>query len=518
MRRSMAIVLSLAVAAPAIATSYEPVTVITTESIKNDRKRERERQSFCRKVRKSGGNLTKFLPKDENDSDRLVGYSYLLEAGEDGCLKNLDLAIALVEMAFEGKSPLDASDSALARLNELLRQRGSPSDLVRARDLQRYLWIRGGWSASDPPAWSDAERRDFAARDDVWAYTNKLIENQFVGDRSAAFQFRAAVLLDPLSNRFDPAAAINLFERRGDVGETVKAARVLLDGRLVPADPPRAEALLWRVAMHSDEAVLMLIDLHQSELANKDAAIRRPLVARLAPFIVRDPPRSQTLRDRIVPFVLPDLADPDLVVQAAAAALLANLSQQGAPAAIGPLLGWLEPQLIAGDPVRAAGARGMLARLVMADIAPARVAMTREYARHGGLVDAGAWTPDPAKPVAMDKYILAMDYPTRALREERSGVVRATAVFGPDGKVLLIDITGSSGHADLDQAVRSTLQRRMRRSWPEYPGRYVRVKLPPIQFRIADCNNEGPITKPIEEAVLVDGRCLQTLIQNTPVI
>ena len=70
MRRSMAIVLSLAVAAPAIATSYEPVTVITTESIKKDRKRERERQSFCRKVRKSGETSpnscqkTKTIPTD----------------------------------------------------------------------------------------------------------------------------------------------------------------------------------------------------------------------------------------------------------------------------------------------------------------------------------------------------------------------------------------------------------------------------------------------------------------------
>ena len=504
MRRSMAIVLSLAVAAPAIATSYEPVTVITTESIKKDRKRERERQSFCRKVRKSGGNLTKFLPKDENDSDRLVGYSYLLEAGEDGCPKNLDLAIALVEMAFEGKSPLDASDSALARLNELLRQRGGPSDLVRARDLQRYLWIRGGWSASDPPAWSDAERRDFAARDDVWAYTNKLIESQFAGDRSAAFQFRAAVLLDPLSNRFDPAAAINLFERRGDVGETVKAARVLLDGRLVPADPPRAEALLWRVAMQSDEAVLMLFDLHQSELANKDPAIRRPVIARLLPFIERYPPRDAALRERMVPFLVFDLADPDPAVQSADAAHLALLGEQGTSAAVAPLLRWLEPQLVSPDKARSLFARTLLARLVMADIAPAHAAMTREYARHGGLVEAGAWTLDPAKPASFDRYFTTYDYPLRALREERSGVVRATAVFGPDGKVLFVDVNGSSGHADLDQMVRSILQRRMRRSWPEHSGRYVRVKLPPIQFRIADCDGNFAVA-PLEGAAVVDG-------------
>jgi len=143
--------------------------------------------------------------------------------------------------------------------------------------------------------------------------------------------------------------------------------------------------------------------------------------------------------------------------------------------------------------------------------------MNREYARNGGLVQGGDWTPNPDKPVKFQNYITPNDYPTRALREERSGVVRATAVFGPDGRIFLIEITESSGHLDLDQTVRATLTRRMRRSWAEHPGRFVRVKLPPIQFRIRD--SDGTVdTPPLEGAVQVDAVRLVRPVYETPVV
>ncbi len=54
------------------------------------------------------------------------------------------------------------------------------------------------------------------------------------------------------------------------------------------------------------------------------------------------------------------------------------------------------------------------------------------------------------------------DYPSRALREEREGVTRFRVTVGADGKITGCSVTGSSGHADLDEATCSLVSRRGR--------------------------------------------------------
>ncbi|WP_324740642.1 energy transducer TonB [Tsuneonella sp. CC-YZS046] len=54
------------------------------------------------------------------------------------------------------------------------------------------------------------------------------------------------------------------------------------------------------------------------------------------------------------------------------------------------------------------------------------------------------------------------DYPSRALREDREGVARFQVSVGPDGRVTGCSITGSSGHADLDDATCKLVTRRAR--------------------------------------------------------
>ncbi|MDM7954925.1 MULTISPECIES: energy transducer TonB [Blastomonas] len=54
------------------------------------------------------------------------------------------------------------------------------------------------------------------------------------------------------------------------------------------------------------------------------------------------------------------------------------------------------------------------------------------------------------------------DYPARALREERTGTTRFRVNIGPDGRVTDCQITGSSGHADLDEATCKNVTRRAR--------------------------------------------------------
>lgn len=54
------------------------------------------------------------------------------------------------------------------------------------------------------------------------------------------------------------------------------------------------------------------------------------------------------------------------------------------------------------------------------------------------------------------------DYPARALREERAGTTRFRVNIGPDGRVTNCAVTGSSGHADLDEATCKNVTRRAR--------------------------------------------------------
>jgi periplasmic protein TonB len=54
------------------------------------------------------------------------------------------------------------------------------------------------------------------------------------------------------------------------------------------------------------------------------------------------------------------------------------------------------------------------------------------------------------------------DYPSRALREEREGVTRFSVTVGPDGRVTSCQVTGSSGHSDLDSTTCNLIQRRGR--------------------------------------------------------
>jgi len=56
----------------------------------------------------------------------------------------------------------------------------------------------------------------------------------------------------------------------------------------------------------------------------------------------------------------------------------------------------------------------------------------------------------------------ANDYPSRALREEREGTTRFRLTVNADGRVSDCQITGSSGHSDLDEAACKNLTRRAR--------------------------------------------------------
>lgn len=60
------------------------------------------------------------------------------------------------------------------------------------------------------------------------------------------------------------------------------------------------------------------------------------------------------------------------------------------------------------------------------------------------------------------RWANANDYPSRALREEREGTTRFRLTVNAQGRVDNCQVTGSSGHADLDAAACKNLRRRAR--------------------------------------------------------
>ena len=74
--------------------------------------------------------------------------------------------------------------------------------------------------------------------------------------------------------------------------------------------------------------------------------------------------------------------------------------------------------------------------------------------------------PPPAKPATPrndpGSWATPNDYPSRALREEREGTTSFRVSIADDGSVASCSVTGSSGHADLDEATCKFVTRRAR--------------------------------------------------------
>jgi len=69
--------------------------------------------------------------------------------------------------------------------------------------------------------------------------------------------------------------------------------------------------------------------------------------------------------------------------------------------------------------------------------------------------------PKPAVPKGNPgNWVTNNDYPTRALREERSGTTGFRLSVGPDGRPTGCDVTSSSGSSELDSTACSLLMRR----------------------------------------------------------
>ena len=98
--------------------------------------------------------------------------------------------------------------------------------------------------------------------------------------------------------------------------------------------------------------------------------------------------------------------------------------------------------------------------------------------------------------------------------------MRPYAIFGPDGRLVMID-TGPGEITALEYAV----ARIWRRRWLQtvqlegHPGRFVRIPGPTVEFRLPDCVNGSAQPLPPSDSafVTVDGRCIRMPNLETPV-
>lgn len=495
-----------------VAASAVPVTVVTVHEltpreIRERQRRDRQLAALCRKAERHRGDLDKLLAAKGADGNVLPEVAWRLWEGEHGCRRDPALAIEVTRRVIDGRALTFAEVDTVAQLARFLDARGAPADLAERDELRRILWVRGDYFvASAPPPWSPGEERAFVARDDIWSFLNAAAPYQF-WKREAVIK----ALLDPLSSRYDAVRAVTMLEAGNDSRDWTRAGRLLLDGEQVPADPVRAEALLVRAADYDDAARLLLLPILAPRLDSGDPAVAQAALTRLQSWASKLEPGGATTRAALWPRLVAQLAAPASDAQVAAARDLTQYAVLGTAGDRAPLFRWFDTALRRGSEAEKAASWASLGRLVMKQEPGAEAVMTAAYAREGGLLDGGALQVANFQP-----FISADDYPVRALREESEGVVEAEAVIAPNGRVLHVVVTRSASPT-LDEIVQRLVVRRFRlKDKPEFAGRYVRAKLPPIQFRLPRCMTDSARTAAVEAAILVDGDACRQPILDVP--
>ncbi len=505
--------LAFALMATPVAVSAVPVTVITVhdltpKEIRAMQRRDRQLVRLCRSAARHRGNLDKLLVAKGADSDTLSEVAWQLWDGEDGCRRDRALAINVTRRVIDGKALTFADVDTVAQLVLFLRSRGEPADMTELAELRRMMWVRGDYyGVGDSPTWSADEKRDFVARDDIWAFIDSA-------ERREGWQHRAMLLealLDPLSPRHDASRAVAMIEQGNDSRDWTRAARLLLEGRQLPADPVRAEGLLVRAAEYDDAARLLLLPILAPRLDGADPVAAQAALKAMQAWASKTEAGGAATRALLWPRLVKQLSAPAPDGQIAAARDLTQYAVLGVEGDRAPLFRWLDTALRRGSDVEKTASWGNLGRLTMKQEPGAAEVMAAAYARAGGLLDGGALQPGNFQP-----FITADDYPARALRDESEGVVEAEAVIAPNGRVLHVVVTRSASPT-LDEIVQRVVVRRFRlKDKPEFAGHYVRAKLPPIQFRLPSCTTDSARTPAVEAAILVDGDYCRQPVLDVP--
>ena len=141
--------------------------------------------------------------------------------------------------------------------------------------------------------------------------------------------------------------------------------------------------------------------------------------------------------------------------------------------------------------------------------------LATKIAQTGGLLEAPALPAGVVLHTGPERFT-DDDYPPSSMRTGESGTVSASAIFGPDGALLTIQTTGAS--LTLREATAHLLQRRTgiaKVKFDKFPGRYVRVPMPSITYRILEESESVP-PKP-DGKITIYGIHRRQVMQDMPV-
>jgi hypothetical protein len=486
--------------------------VVTKEDM---RRWKQQRKALCRKgarLRHAPQRIVLSTEFNGNDRNRLAD---LYWTGED-CRKDPVKAIALLDLIV-GTNPaapidLNALQGLIAYHSEYDPQKSSS----RIMGLKRMLWMHGDFSGDDTElGWDDMGKRAFVLSDLIWAWSE---DSEAKGWRInyTIILIKMQALLDPTSLRFDFEKGVTYAIREHNVDHMYAAAMMLEEGKLVPRNMARAADLLWRSRSHS-QAHALLVKRTTPLLDDPDAAVRAKAFADMKDLATQHTPTGVAASDAMIIAFSKQLKTAVAGDALNAQQELNTLVLKGSTKAKAVLIPHITNQLRSGTVEQQNAARISLSTILRSgdksvqpvldeDIKRANGILAEQIKKTGGLIDLKTNE-------ALQFSMTDDDYLTRAMRNEENGLVSVTVILGPDGRPIKVEqATGASPTLASEVANRALRRARIKPARrKEFEGRYVRVRLPDVFFRLAACNAGDVLAEPPANAIVVTSICREII-------
>lgn len=458
--------------------------------------------------------------------------------GDPKCPQHREQALRIVEYIV-GPEPLKKPGYAGKLAIYLAALRG-PDVSEKVNELLAFHWIGTRDGNVQSPEWDDAEWLAFTTRDDVWAFLTDPAKLEW--RNPGASRLVVTAYLDPRSSKHDPVKALPFVESSHDFDLKLRTAQSLLDGQQTADIMARAEPLLWSIANYSEPSRNRLISILAPRFGASRGADRGALAEQLLSLGLNDGDAAESARGLLVLEYRPLLAANEAKSRELATKRLQSIAEKTGEAAAGArralidleakplqskdratafaaadrlralvfkygdaawaaLAPWLEVQLRKNGSERDK-ALDLLVNLGGWNDPKPRALLAGYLARNGGLVEGGLLNEANGK---ID-IISPNDYPSRAVREDREGLVTLSLIFGPNGRLFDAVALGSPDPV-LAEVVRAAAIRRFRNiKFAGKEGRFVRATMPTVQFRIAGCDQSFPLTPELPGVIVVTAK------------
>jgi hypothetical protein len=469
------------------------------------RKLKNDRLAVCRKGAKAKHDPQRLMTDVRINIDERRKLAGLYWTGED-CRQDQGKAIALLD-AIVGTDPTaNVNIDDVQRLLEYHRSYGQEKSSSRIANLSRMLWMRGRYTFDERQlGWDYAGMKAFVLSDPIWSWFEKDVNSQFGYKNYLIRAIKLQALLDPASPRFDFEKGLGLAVQHGSPSQIHAVALALEEGKIVPRDAVRAATLLWSNRTWGDTHAL-LVKRITPLLDDPDTAVRAKALADMQELASLYTLTMKEAKVVLIDHFLKHLKSPvpgEAFKAQQGLNSIANLDIKSVSAILMPLI---DKQLKSGNFEQKAAAHSSLYALTRAGDVQAKalsnVEIEKAIKQAGGITDLK--TTEGLR-FGMSNY----DYPTRAIRNEEEGLVSVTVIVGPDGKAIKVDQATGAWPSLVEEVSKIALRRTHLKG---YEGRYVRVRLPDVQFRLGDCEKDRPPTQAPPNTIVVTAICIRPTV------